>query len=147
MTLHAVKENGKGAACLSNELIFNCEREELLKLIEKGSFGRSVNYRLMVAIPPEREKTKKGIFLPGDQSTTEQFKTSVGRVISRGSTVGDNPSLRDCKDIEIGDYVKFNFHAAGLPEERDGVLVKHLCDDQVMCIEDKPDALKRLYDY
>ncbi len=147
MTLHAVQKDEKEATKNSNERLFNCSREELNDLLKDSDFGDAVNYRLTVVIPPEREKMKGGIFLPSSASETEQSKTSIGRVISRGSTVGDNPSLRDCKDIQVGDYVKFQYYAAGLPEKINGVMVKYLVDDQVMIRIKNPDIIARLYDY
>jgi|SRR5665213_2434777 len=145
MTLHAIKTDATVA--LSNSDVFNCSREELSNILEKYDFGQAMNYRLTVAIPPERQKSKNGIYFPEDLSATEQFKTSIGRVISRGSTVGDNPSLKDCKDIVIGDYVRFAYHAAGLPEMVNDVMVKYLVDDQVIIKVNNPDTIARLYDY
>lgn len=147
MTLHAIKDRDVKADEISNNSLFYCSREELNNILTNCDFGDAVNYRMTVVIPPEREKMKGGIYLPNNASETEQSKTSIGRVISRGSTVGDNPSLRDCKDIEVGDYVKFQFYAAGLPEKINGVMVKYLVDDQVMVRIKNPDIVARLYDY
>jgi hypothetical protein len=88
---------------LTNEQVFYCPREELVELLAQHDFGKSANYRIMVAIPPEREKTKGGIIITKQAAEDEQQRTSIGRVLSIGSTVGDNPSLRDCKDLRIGD--------------------------------------------
>lgn len=145
MTLHAVQKSEKVA--LSNQDVFTCSREELLELLKENDFGQAVNYRLTVAIPPERETTKGGIILTKSNSETEQNKTSIGRIISRGSTVGDNPSLADCKGLKIGDYVKFNYYAVGLPDLVKGVLVKYLVDDMVITIHTDPADISQLYDF
>jgi co-chaperonin GroES (HSP10) len=145
MTLHAIQKSEKVA--ISNQDVFSCSREELLELLNSYDFGQAANYRLTVAIPPERETTKGGIILTKNNSETEQNKTSIGRIISLGSTVGDNPSLRDCKDLKIGDYVKFNYYAAGLPDIIEGVLIKYLVDDMVIAIHTNPGTISMLYDY
>ena len=147
MTLHAIKEKDVKSDEISNDNLFYCSREELNNILSSNDFGDAVNYRITVVIPPEREKTKSGIIFTSSNSETEQSKTSIGRVISRGTTVGDNPSLRDCKDIGIGDYVKFSFYAAGLPDKINGILVKYLVDDQVIIRLKNPDSIARLYDY
>jgi len=143
--MHAIQKHE--SAALNNDVIFNCSKEELLEIVEKYKFDKAYNYNMLVALPPERERTKHGIIIPHENSETEQFRTSIGRVLSVGSTVGDSPSLRDCKDIQIGDYVKYAFYAAGRPENYKGIKIKYVVDDQVKGTIQNPDDIDKLYDY
>jgi hypothetical protein len=55
--------------------------------------------------------------------------------------------LKDCNNLKVGDYVEFNFYAAGLPTLKHGVLIKNLVDDQIMAFIDDPRSHTQLYDY
>lgn len=145
MTVHAIKAGEKKQ--LSNEVVFDCSREELLAIIEKYEFDDAVNFNMMVAIPPEREITKHGIILITEASETEQMRTSIGRVLSLGSSVGEGELMKDCKGLKPGDYVHYAFYAAGLPLTYKGIKIKFIVDDQVKCKIKNPDDVDKLYDY
>lgn len=145
MTMHQIKTEGKKQ--LSNEIVFNCSREELLAIIEKCEVDDAVNYNMMVAIPPERETTRGGLILPSENSETEQMRTSIGRIISLGTSVGQGELLKDCKDLKVGDYIHYAFYAAGLPLNYKGIKIKFIVDDQVKCKISNPHDVDNLYDY
>lgn len=145
MTVHAIKTEEKKQ--LTNDIVFNCSREELLAIIEKYDIDEAANYNMMVAIPPERESTKNGIILPKDTAETEQMRTAIGRIISRGSSVGEGDLLRDCRNYQVGDYVHYAFYAAGNPLNYKGIKIKFIVDDQVKCRIKNPNDVDKLYDY
>jgi co-chaperonin GroES (HSP10) len=101
----------------------------------------------MVALPPERETTKSGLFIPSENSSNEQMRTSIGRIMSFGSTVGHGELYKDCRDFKVGDYVHYAYYAAGLPLNYKGIKIKFLVDDQIKCRIKNPDDVDKLYDY
>ena len=79
MTVHAIISEGKKQ--LTNDVVFNCSREELLAIIEKYKIDAAANYNMMVAIPPKRETTKSGlIHLSAETSELEEMRNSIGRM-------------------------------------------------------------------
>lgn len=145
MTLHAIKIEGKKP--LNNDIVFNCSREELLAIIEKYEIDTATNFNIMVAIPPEREKTKSGLILLEEAAETEQMRASLGRILSKGSSVGQGELMKDCQGLEVGDYVHYAYYAAGLPLNYKGIKIKFIVDDQIKCKIKNPEDVDKLYDY
>lgn len=146
MSVHGVKKVEKK---LDNEIVFDCSKEELKEIIKKFGIDedQAFNFNMMVALPPKREKSIGGIIILEENSETEQFRTSIGRILSLGSTVGQGELLKDCRNLEVGDYVKYAFYAAGNPENYKGIAIKFLADDQIKGKITNPNDIDKLYDY
>lgn len=146
MTLTILKQTTKDRK-IDNDVIYNCPADELVELLREMDFDEADNFHILVALPPERETTRGGIIIPDDQKQVKQFRTSVGRILSVGKTVGHGEILKECRDYKVGDYVKYAYYAAGNPERLKGIYVKYIADDQTKGRIKDPESISNLYDY
>lgn len=90
--------------------LFTDPIEKVLEVISATKCFRAVNYFVMVALPKVKDKTEGGILLAQQTLDTALAGNNVGRVLAMGSTVGLEDDVRDCRDLQVGEYVKYNPH-------------------------------------
>lgn len=110
--------------------LFTVDKEKLMEIVLDPSFIKPLNFYFMIALPTIEEKTKSGLYLAAETKESALVGNNIGRVIGKGSTVGQSGPYAQCAEIEIGDYIGYNPHA-GLPQDYEGYRVVLLIDEAI----------------
>ena len=103
----------------------------------------AIGHRLVVRPVPAVTKTKSGLVLPASSVDEQEFKTSVGRLISVGPNAWKRADLSPAW-CEVGDCVMYGTYA-GQRFTFKGVKLVVLNDDNLMAKVDDPDGLRSVY--
>ena len=104
----------------------------------------AVGHRVMVRPVPAVKKTRGGLVLPDTAVDSQEFLTSVGRVLSIGPNAWKRADLGPDAWCEVGDYVTYGTYV-GHRFKFKGVKLVVLNDDQLMTKVDEPDGLRTVY--
>jgi len=104
-----------------------------------------VGYRILIAMPPEKEKTDGGIFFTEEQRSREATASIIGYVMKLGPDAYQDkvkfPSGAWCKE---GDWVMFRSYS-GTRYKVKGQEFRHINDDTIDGVIIDPTLIERAF--
>jgi co-chaperonin GroES (HSP10) len=104
---------------------------------------KPATYRVLVRIPPLKEKTTGGLYMPQDTAALEHSATILAEVVALGpDAYRDEKRFPSGPSCQVGDWIIFRAYA-GTMLRAQGVEYRLLNDDSVEGVALKPEEIER----
>lgn len=112
-------------------------------LAEVIDLVRPVGYKILIAMPQVLEKTKGGVFMPGDLQGREHTASIVGYVVDLGpEAFSDEKRFPNGPWCKKGDVVLFRSYSGTRFKYRDQEF-RHINDDTIEAVVSDPSKIER----